>query len=128
MLTLKSTDLGWRTPKHNFYGLSAFLEKSSVLAILSSLVVLTWICKDIPHSTTCGNLNFSDSWQFALLSLELLKLQKKEKLIGREKFCQSFKLFDSPMMFALDQLAMEPASLRKIFQKIRFFAKCNLLL
>ena len=34
---------------------------------------------------------------------------------------QSFKLFDFPMMFVPDQLAMEPASLRKIFQKIIFF-------
>ena len=61
MLTLKSTDLGRRTPKHNFYGLSAFLEKSSVLAILSSLVVLTWICKDIPH--------YNDMWKSGLFGL-----------------------------------------------------------
>ena len=73
------------------------------------------------HSTlkSCGNLDFLDSWRFAWSSLEPLKLTKKKKLIGREKYCQSFKLFDSRMMFALDQLAMEPASLRKAFPKIR---------
>ena len=61
MLTLKSTDLGRRTPKHNFYGLSAFLEKSSVLAILSSLVFLTWICKEIPY--------YNNMWKSELFGL-----------------------------------------------------------
>ena len=58
MLTLKSTDLVWRTRMRNFYSLSAFLEKSSVLAILSSLVFLTCTCKDIPH------YNHVEAWTF----------------------------------------------------------------
>ena len=95
-LTLKSTDLVRLTSQYNFYGLHAFLEKSIVLAISSSLVFATWTCKDIPHYNNMWKSGFFGLLAICMIVVEAIETHEEEETDRQGKVLPIFQVVRFP--------------------------------